>query len=274
MRSEELEKVKTVGYADIGEISLYYEFAGKGPPFVLLHGGLGDNRMWEDQFEFFSQDFKVIRYDARGFGRSQVPDKPYFPYRDLRTLLKSLQIEKAHVMGLSMGGAVALDFTLEFPEMVKNLILAAPAVHGFPYSEEFTLKGAELFAISLDKGAEAAARVLFQDPLWSHTIPPEGLLEVRERFNQMATDFFRVFRWDLHHIQTLHPPAITRIAEIISPVLLIAAGNDHPENLAAIDRLEAELKNSKKVVMKDTGHMLNMEKPQEFNRIVMDFLSG
>lgn len=273
MRNLEKDVLKSAGFAVVGETNLFYETTGRGFPLVLVHGGLGDSRMWDHQFMCFSQGFKVIRYDARGFGKSEVPDKPFFPYRDLCVLLKFLNIEKAHVLGLSMGGAVAIDFALEFPHMVQSLILAAPALHGHTYSEGFIFKGAELLALSRDEGAAAAVQALFTNPSFAYTIPPEESQHGRKKFKQMATDFFQVFRWDVNLGQTLQPSAANRISEIREPTLLTAGEKDHKENLAVVARLEDELGNAKKVLLPDTGHMVNMEKPEEFNRIVLSFLS-
>lgn len=259
------------GFAEVNETQLFYETAGEDFPLVFIHGGLTDSHMWDDQFEYFPRHFRVIRYDARGFGQSGIPRKPFYPHKDLKALLDFLGIKKASILGLSMGGAFATDFTLEYPEMVRGLILAVPSVHGFEYSEEFLKKGLELFSINLEKGAEEATRELFEDPFWSYIVPPVHH-PARNRIREMARHFFRVFRWDPSLMQAASPPAIQRLSDITVPTLLIAAGNDHPENLTVIQRLEAEIRGVEKVEINDACHMMNMERPEEFNRIVYEFL--
>lgn len=108
------------GYVDLDGAQIYYEIAGEGEPTVLVHGFTLDTRMWDDQFETFSTRYKVVRYGVRGYGKSSVPEEGshYSNAADLRQFLDHLDIEKAHVIGLSMGGSIAINFTLEYPECV------------------------------------------------------------------------------------------------------------------------------------------------------------
>src|SRR5262245_39438437 len=110
------------GFVDVNGAELYYEMAGAGQALVLLHGGLLDRRMWDGQFEVFAVRYQVIRYDARGYGRSELLDAPYKHAEDLYGLLRALGIERAALIGLSLGGMIAVDFTLEHPKMVSRLI--------------------------------------------------------------------------------------------------------------------------------------------------------
>src|SRR5690242_18617682 len=124
------------GFAAVNGSRLYYESAGTGPPLVLLHGFTLDTRMWDDQFEAFARQYRVIRYDLRGFGRSAVPTESYSHAEDLHALLGHLETEAAYVAGLSMGGAVALDYALAYPQAVRGLILIDAVVGGFRWSPE------------------------------------------------------------------------------------------------------------------------------------------
>ena len=125
------------GFAEINGTRLYYEVAGEGHALVLNHGGLVDNHLWDDQFYEFTQHFKVVRYDMRGFGDSGMLKngmEPYSMERDLFSLLQFLNIQKTYVMGLSMGGSLSVDFTLQYPEMVDALITVGAGLSG--YEEE------------------------------------------------------------------------------------------------------------------------------------------
>lgn len=260
------------GYAEVSGSRLYYETAGQGYPLVFIHGGLADSRMWDEQFSSFADHFKVIRYDARGFGKSETPKNPFYPYQDLKALLDYLNVEKAFFLGLSMGGAISIDFTLEYPERVRALILAGPSVHGFAYSEEFLQKGLELFTVALKKGAEQATRILFEDPFWDYVLPSLEHIKARNKMRIMAREFFQVFYWDPNLMGAATPPAIERISGINVPTLLIAAGNDHPENISVIKKLESEIRGAKRVNLAGACHMMNLEYPQKFNRVVHEFL--
>src|SRR5436309_11448713 len=126
------------GYAELNDTKLYYEVAGEGHPLVLLHGGLVDRRLWDDQFTVFAQHYKVIRYDMRGYGDSGLlkrDTKPYSLGKDLYALLQFLGVEKTYLIGLSMGGGLAIDFTIKHPEMVDALITVGAGVSGFTFED-------------------------------------------------------------------------------------------------------------------------------------------
>ena len=262
------------GFAEISGSKIFFENKGKGEPLVFIHGGLSDNRFWDEQFVYFSDYFKVFRYDVKGFGQSDPPIEPFSAHQDLNDLLDFWSVDKAHVLGLSMGGGIALDFCLEYPNRMKSLILAAPSLGGFPYSEELMQKGLDLITLSMERGGEEAFRMLFEDPYWEYTVPPRSRKAARDKMKMMTRKFFEVLRWDMNLMQPLSPPAIGRLAEIDIPTLVIAAGLDHSDNLKVIDRLASGIKGSKKVVIPDVGHMMNLEAPQQFNQIVYDFLTS
>ena len=118
-----------MAYASVNGVSLYYEEHGSGFPLVWSHEFAGDYRSWRAQVQFFSRRYRVITYNARGYPPSDVPEKldDYTQEQsvdDLRGLLEHLKIERAHIGGLSMGGNVALNFGLTYPEMARSLIVA------------------------------------------------------------------------------------------------------------------------------------------------------
>ena len=105
--------------------SLYFEVHGSGPSVVLLHAGDLDLTMWDPQVTRLARSFRVIRYDARGHGRSTAPRGPYSTVEDLRLLLDHLGVEHAHLVGISMGAGVALNFAVAYPARVRNLVLVS-----------------------------------------------------------------------------------------------------------------------------------------------------
>ena len=120
----------TAGTLPVSGGQLYYEVQGEGPPLVLLHAGGMDSKMWDAQFNDLSQQFRVVRYDLRGFGRSSIPEQSFYPVDDLYQLMQHLGLKRASLIGLSMGSGVALNFALEYPEMVEKLVLVS--MHGPP----------------------------------------------------------------------------------------------------------------------------------------------
>ena len=124
------------GIAEVNGTGLYYEVEGEGDHLVLVHDGLLGSRIWDDQFEAFAQRYTVTRYDARGYGRSETPSEEFSDVGDLHSLLRFLGVEKAHLIGSSNGGRIAVDFALEWPGMVATLVLVGPSLSGYHPSED------------------------------------------------------------------------------------------------------------------------------------------
>jgi 3-oxoadipate enol-lactonase len=267
------------GYAELNDTTLYFEIAGEGRPLVLLHGGLVDRRLWDDQFAVFAQHYKVIRYDMRGFGDSgllKADMKPYSLRQDLYALLQFLGIEKTYLIGLSMGGGLAVDFTLEHPEMVDALITVGAGVSGFKFGDTDNPLWAEADEAfkqhDIARAVEITLRVWTDGPLRS---PEEVDPAVRERVRVMSThNFSRPDDENAPEPVEMEPPAISRLSEIHAPTLIVVGDKDVRDILTIADILEKGIAGAKKVVIAGTAHHLNMEKPGEFNRAVLDFLGG
>ena len=273
--AEQLQK----GFAEVNGTSLYYEVAGEGHPLVLNHGGLVDHHLWDGQFDAFAQHFKVIRYDIRGFGASGMLSKGMEPYsmeRDLHSLLQFLGIEKTYVLGLSLGGTLAIDFTLQYPEMVDALITVGSGLSGFEWGEPDQELMAKFAAMDeAFKSGDIARSVEISLQLWTdgpYRTPQQVDPQVRERVRAMTTHNYE--RGDDEDVQPqeMEPPAAGRLSEIRVPVLIIAGGQDAEAILKIADTLEKSIAGAKKVVIPGTAHHPNMEKPQEFNRAVIEFL--
>src|SRR5256885_1566722 len=121
----------TSGYVDLGDGRLYYEVAGEGEPLVLSHAGFVDSRMWDDQWQAFAQHYRVVRFDMRGYGKSDPVSKPISRRQDFLGVLRQLGIERAHLLGCSMSGEVVIDLALEHPEMVLTLMPVSASPSGF-----------------------------------------------------------------------------------------------------------------------------------------------
>jgi pimeloyl-ACP methyl ester carboxylesterase len=268
------------GYADINGARLYYEVVGEGHPLVLSHAGIADVRMWNDQFDFFVQHYRVIRYDHRGMGRSSMPPGPFALRDDMYALMRFLEVEKAYLMGCSMGGSAALDCTTAHPEIVDALILVDAGMSGEQYSPEDEARweaiGREIDAAAERGDLDAANEIELK--LWvdgPRRTPDQVNPAVRELVREMNLNTFkRADEQKQGQPQPMEPPAAGRLSEVRCPTLVIVGAEDVPPALKTADKLAAGIPGARKAVIQDAAHLPNMEKPQEFNRIVLDFLTS
>jgi pimeloyl-ACP methyl ester carboxylesterase len=261
------------GTAEVNGARIYYEVAGEGEPLVLVHAGIADSRMWDGQIDAFADGYKVVRYDMRGFGRTGMVDGPFSHHEDLRGLLDFLALNRVHIVGCSMGGGTVLDFALEYPERVGNLVLVGSAIGGFdpdfgPPKEWDELVAADE-AGNLERISELEVRMWVDGPGRS---PEDVEASIRDLVREMNLIALQNEATELGDEWESEPPAADRLPDIQAPTLLMIGDEDQPRIFAAADLLEKELPNVRKVIMHGTAHVPNMEHPGEFNRVVLDFL--
>src|SRR5829696_6477816 len=264
---------RETGTAEVNGARVYYEVAGEGEPLVLVHAGIADSRMWEGQVAAFAERYKVVRYDLRGFGKTEMVEGPFSHHEDLRGLLDFLGVERTHLVGCSMGGGVVLDFALEYPERVGDLVLVGSAIGGFRPDFDPPRQWDELVAADeagdLERISELEVQIWVDGPERS---PDEVDASVRDLVREMNLIALKNEASDLGEEWEPEPPAADRLPDVQAPTLLIVGDEDEPSVFAAADLLERELPNVRKVVMHGTAHVPNMERPEEFNRNVLDFL--
>ena len=252
---------------------LYCEIKGFGKPLVLIHGGLMDRRMWEAQFEFFSRYFTVVRYDIRGYEKSDRAEGEFSHVDDLYFLLKCLDISGCYILGLSLGGQIAIDFTLEHPEMVNALIPASSAVTGFEYLDkenlepEFNYIFEEAAAGDFKHAAERVSSL-------PYFVPVEGNREIILDMRSMIEENLPAWAVPQGSVKWPEPPAAERLSEINAPCLVVTGDKDVSDIFRAADALSSTIPGARKKVIHNAGHHVNMEKPGEFNKAVLEFLNS
>jgi len=263
------------GYADVDGGRLYYETSGKGPALVLIHAGFLDSRMWDIQFQLFSENYRVIRYDVRGFGKSDVARTKFSDYKDLRRILDHLEAKTASLVGVSNGGGIASDFAVEYPSMVDHLVLVSPGMSGYKFSGPEEEKLWEEFDKQMkpqeeaDREGRAADAVEMDVNAWA----PAQTLANRERITQIAMDNFHVHVENPWKLQVPPEPRTwERLSNIRVPTLLIIGDRDVPAQILMVDNIHTHIPGSKKVLIQGADHIVNMSKPDEFNRTVLEFL--
>ena len=266
------------GYAAVSGVQLYYEMAGEGDNLVFVHAGCADSRMWEEQFLTIAGKYRVLRYDMRGYGKSTVSSGSYSNRADLNGLLEAIGIQQAHFIGCSMGGLTVTDFALEHPEKVKSLVLVSSALGGYQFEGQPPKPLLELIEARKAGDLEHAAEL--QAQLWADG--PKRTADqlnpaVHERVRQMSLDSLKLQKDLIRETaflieEPLQPPAIERLEQIKVPTLVIVGELDDDSVLAIADVLTTHIAAAKKTIIKEAAHLLNMEKPEEFNRIVLEFL--
>jgi pimeloyl-ACP methyl ester carboxylesterase len=271
----------TTGFAPVYKGNLYYEVAGVGLPILLIHAGVADCNMWDAQFDQFSQNYRVIRYDTRGFGKSRTETSPFSNRQDILDLFDHLGIEKSCIIGISRGGQIAVDFTLEHPERVSALIPVAAGVSGYQHQPDDSEKSRLEFELfnRMDELWEKNAFDELADlevHVWADG-PTQSIGRADSNIRQYLYQIIRAnyTRQDGQAIaQPLDPPAINRLGEIHVPTLVIVGEYDTTGTLHLADLLAKGIPNARKVVFPGVAHLLPMEIPQQFNQVVLDFLNN
>jgi pimeloyl-ACP methyl ester carboxylesterase len=265
--------VVETGIAELGQAKLYYEMAGEGEPtVVMLHGGMLDCTMWAGQFELLVRNHTVLRYDASAHGRSALPPEAYLDHLDLLALLDHLEIDRAVLVGLSLGGRIAIDFALEYPERVAAVVAVGPGLSGYRFDGP-QVQAATRTMISAWKSGDFDALVEAFQRSWTdgpHRQPKDVDPEVRERVRQMA----RSGAEKTMEGRMLRPPAIDRLDELDLPMLVVVGELDMPGIHEIADMLVAANPNAERVTVPGVGHYVNLEAPERFNELLVGYLEG
>lgn len=263
------------GTAQVGAVRLYYEVAGEGRPFVMIHAGVADSRQWNNEFAHFSKSYRVLRYDLRGYGRSEPVEGEFRHMDDLVTLLDHVGMyEPLVLMGCSMGGGLAMDFALEFPQRVKALILTGSAPSGLKLDVPPPPKYDE--AVKADEAADWDLLCELEVQIWF-----DGSGRTPDQVDPAA----RRLAYDMNRIALSHEarglgkrlpdasiPAAERLEKLATPLLVIVGEHDTPYILAAADWMLARLPSARKVVIDDAAHLANLDHPELFRETVRSFL--
>jgi 2-hydroxy-6-oxonona-2,4-dienedioate hydrolase len=261
--------------AAINNAQIYYEIAGEGQPFVMIHAGVADSRQWNNEFAYFANRYQVLRYDLRGYGKSEPVEGEFSHLQDLEALLDHLHIDQPFfIMGCSMGGGLAMDFTLVHPDRVKALIMVGSGPTGLkldvPLPAKFEEAEKAYHAGDLDLLAELEVQIWFDgEGRNSDQVNPA----MRKLAYEMDRHALALEAKGLgKRLPDAQSPAVERLDELQIPVLVITGAHDVPYIRAAADYMVEKIPLARQVVIQDGAHMPNMDHPEEFQRIVSEFL--
>ncbi len=251
---------------------LHYEMQGAGETIVLIHSGGTDLRDWQFIAPELAKKFSVITYDQRGAGQSPVPTQPTNHVADFEELLNSLDIEKATFVGHSIGGQIAADFTLKNPERVEKLVLIAPALTGYEFSDVFQKITKDILAVVPD--AEKMLDILLNTP---------ERYAVQEAMQSQQSDLIeqihrenleKALTWkSLEQVWAVEPPTIGRLKEIKTETLFII-GTKEQADVLNIAKLFEQLGNIQFERIENADHALTWTHPNEIVNSIKDFLKN
>lgn len=258
------------GFARLNGCELRYERRGAGEPFVFVHGFGLDRRLWDPQVEHLAGRGELVRYDCRGFGESSGPREVEYRHgADLLALLDQLGLARVTLVGMSMGGQVALETAVLHPERVRRLVLVDPFLADFEFSEAWRGMWRALAQLARTQGLEAAKDT------WR-----EGMLfSMDERFPAAAEALRAMMdRWDGWHLgQPDHYPYRSvshRLGEIAAPTLVTVGELDLPDFQAVAGVIAREVPGAEHAVIPGAGHVPNLETPAAFHRALDAFLAA
>lgn len=261
---------QTEGYLDVSGSKIYYEQDGSGPAIVLLHDGLLDSVSWDEVWRPLATKYHVIRYDRRGYGRSEAATTSFSPTDELAKLLKYLKVEHAIIVASSSGGAVAIDFAIDHPQLVDGLVLISPVLHGMDFSAEFRERANRNNEPMERDDVRAMARNWSQDKFLIAG-PNE---KAREKiYQQLVANAERLKNYDPGLEEKLLPPASKRLAEIKAPTLILEGEGDIADVHNHSAAINAGIRGSERIVVKDAGHLIQLEKPDEVVKRLENFVT-
>jgi 3-oxoadipate enol-lactonase len=257
-----------VSFIDVAGGRLGFEDAGSGPPIVLLHGFSFDSGMWDPQVECLRRSHRVLRYDLRGFGASTVPTGPYRHIDDLHAILGALQIERALLVGLSLGSNIALAYTLEHPDNVSALVLASPGLPGHTWAVQRPPEAAAAYAA--EHGVAAGKQFWLAQPIF-------GSLRARPEVAVVVADMvsrYSGWHWAQADMQLPGPDVRGRLGVVKPPVLVLSGEQDVAGYREIASVIASAVPRGRLVEIAGAGHVVNLEQPAEFNTRVIDFICG
>ena len=275
--------IKT-GFADVHGAKIYYQIAGEGQPFVMIHAGISDHRMWNNEFDYYADRYQVISFDIRGYGKSEPVEGEFNAHEDFESLLDTLDIDSPIIlMGCSIGAGLAMRYTLTHPDRVQSLIL----VGGTPDGLELADLGLEVEEpVELFEQAEQAFEANDLDlateiemQIWFDGMG-RAKVDVNPEVRQFAYDINRLAiehaskKIGKHVHKQFEKSSLESFDELNLPILIIVGENDIPLIIAAADYMEEHLPNATKAIIPRAGHLPNMEQPQLFQGAIDPFLSS
>ncbi|HSJ00261.1 MAG TPA: alpha/beta hydrolase [Patescibacteria group bacterium] len=250
-----------------------YDVSGDGPAVVLIHAGVANRSMWDDQVAALEDAYRVIRHDTRGFGETETEAVAFSNRADIAALLDHLGEGSAHIVGLSRGGQIGLDFALEFPDRVRSVTVAAGGVGGYESPAELPVETWEPVE-AMWKAKEWEALSDWETAFWADGPgqPADRVPEIRRRVHGWILENYLAEKEE-GEPQPLDPPAERRLGDLRAPLLVMLGTLDEPSTTDAMRHLASSVPGARLEEF-ESAHMINLEHPERFNRALREFLDA
>jgi pimeloyl-ACP methyl ester carboxylesterase len=269
----------TQGFLTVNGLQIRYEDTGSGKAVTLVHAGIADLRQWDDQVPALAEYYRVIRFDMRGFGQSEIKSGKASLAEDIGGVLDALGVGRTALMGCSMGGGASIDFTVTHPERVGALITVGSGLSGAPDHDNPPEQVAVMQeAEAAQKAGDITRLTELEGRYWCQGFAraaDQVKPSVMKRFLEMESNNNRRYfagEWEGAEFPPLDPPAFGRLGSLTVPTLVIIGSGDEAAVQAMADDIANGIPGARKVVMEGLGHVPNMDEPEEFNRIILEFL--
>jgi pimeloyl-ACP methyl ester carboxylesterase len=262
------------GHIEVNGGKIYAEASGEGAPVVFVHAGVAHLRMWDEQAAALGDAYRVIRYDTRGYGKTRVEDVPYSNVDDLAAVMDHFAVDSAHVVGLSRGGQIALDFAVNSPERTRSLTWVAGGIRGLEVPDD-----------PRDVAAWEAIEPLIATKEWEKIAEMETALWTDgpdQPTTRVDPDVRRrMYQWDLESLRAEQSPeqvikpeieAANALDRLTMPVLAMWGTLDVTSTVKSGEWFVANLPGIRSRVFEGVAHMVNLERPTEFNELLREFL--
>jgi pimeloyl-ACP methyl ester carboxylesterase len=256
---------------EVAGASLEVEVEGAGEAMVLIHGFAGDRRSWDGIAPGLALDRRVVRYDLRGYGGSVEREPvPFRHARDLAALLDALDVRQCVLAGVSMGGAVALNFALDHPDRVRRLVLVSPGLVAWEWSDEWRAAWRKIVEAARKGDLDQARGLWWEHPLFATTRRiPQAAAALRD-----AISAYSGAHWALGDHEELAMPDVDRLGELAVETLLVTGSSDLPDFQLIAGLVEAMAPGVRRITYEDAGHMLHLERPAQLLADMKAFLAG
>lgn len=254
---------------DVDGGQIYYETCGQGgQAIVLIHDGVVNSASFDDMWPILCRDFQVVRYDRRGYGRSPAAKAPYSPQDDLAAVMREARFEHASLVGFSFGGGLAVGYAIDHPGQVDRLVIAGAALNGFQPTRHFTSQITHIMLPmivgNMDGVVANAAK--------SGWVMAPG----HDAAKAKALAILKASPQDLRH--QLRDPIrgwpsdLPRMPGLNVPTLILSGDHDIADNQAQAGAAQVLIPGSRRVVVEDSGHLMQLEHPEEVAHLIAEFV--